>query len=53
MALGKLLAHQPGRAADGRNQAQHDADDRDTTAVRLRDADHENMNILCGAGLPD
>lgn len=38
--------HHPGRAADGRKQAQHDADDRDTTAVRLRDAGHENMGIL-------
>jgi hypothetical protein len=42
----RLLAHHPGRAADGRMQAQHDADDRDATAVRLRDAGHENMDIL-------
>ena len=32
MAQGQLLAHHPGRVADGRNQAQHHADDRGTTA---------------------
>ena len=42
MAQGQLLAHHPGRVADGPNQAQHHAGDRGTTAVRLRDADHEN-----------
>ena len=31
----------PGGVADARNQAQHCADDRGATAVRLRDADHE------------
>ena len=30
MAQGRLLAHHPGRIADGRNQAQHHADDRGT-----------------------
>jgi hypothetical protein len=43
---GKLLAHHPGRAADGRKQAQHDADNRDTAAVRRRDVGHETMDIL-------
>ena len=42
MAQGQLLAHHPARVADGCNQAQHHAGDRGTTAVRLRDADHEN-----------
>jgi hypothetical protein len=35
-------AHHPARVADGCYQAQHHAGDSGTTAVRLRDADHEN-----------
>ena len=42
MAQGQLLVHHPGRVADGCDQAQHHADDRGTTAVGLRDADHGN-----------
>ena len=53
MAQGQLLTHRPSRVADGRNQAQHHADERGTTAVRLRDADHENTGILLGAVPPD
>ncbi|MGH3189829.1 MAG: hypothetical protein ACRDPY_33510 [Streptosporangiaceae bacterium] len=42
MPQGQLLAHHPGRVADGRDQAQQHAGDRGASAAGLRDADHDN-----------
>ena len=38
----QLPGERDARVADGCNQAQHHAGNTGTTAVRLRDADHEN-----------